>query len=142
MATIVYGTHHFNKNKGIYDQKTPCSCGKVYSKIYIKQNRWFHIDYIPLIPLGSKYYAICPFCADGREITNKVAKQRIAAGPAPADITLYARHIASVKRYELRAREIATGEDMFLAGDLKKGELKEQLKSRGMKLKDVEIQEA
>ncbi|MGN0403056.1 MAG: hypothetical protein ACI4HQ_12470 [Acetatifactor sp.] len=142
MSVIYYGVHYFNHNKGSYGARMACpSCGKEYRRVYIKQSKWFHIDYIPLIPLVPDYVKICPVCGDGEKVKGRDAKAEIAAGEGnnASELKPYVKHVKAEKKYEFWYKDLGTGEDMFLFGGLKKGDLKRELKARGLKLSKTEM---
>ena len=72
---IVYGVHHFRKVKGFLGQSVACSCGNTYPRQIIKDSKWGHFEYIPLIPLGSDYYSVCPVCMHGYKADKQQKKE-------------------------------------------------------------------
>jgi len=54
--------------------KEPQYCERCHNTthwILEKQRRWIVIFFIPVIPLGTKYFAYCPICHNGYEITRE-----------------------------------------------------------------------
>lgn len=144
MAAIYYGTHVFNKTLGNLGETVKCSyCQKTYKRIYIKHNRWFHIEFIPLIPLPARYSCCCPICGDADTLKGKEAKALIAAhknDTSAPELTPHIRYYKDSKCYSFSYTDNATGEEIPVSSDMKKGDLKPLLKTRGLKFnkKDVE----
>ena len=70
-----YGVQHFRKNKGCYGQPVACSCGHTYPREIIRDSKWGHFDYIPLIPMGTDYYSVCPVCMNGFKADKEQKKE-------------------------------------------------------------------
>ncbi|MCR5415882.1 MAG: zinc ribbon domain-containing protein [Pseudobutyrivibrio sp.] len=78
---LVYGTTR--KNKEIANTNTLYQCNhcKNVSRFMILRNRlYFTLFFIPLIPLSSHYYEVCPICERGHQITKAEAYTVIKNG--------------------------------------------------------------
>ena len=85
-----YGVQHFRKNKGCYGQPVACNCGHTYPREIIRDSKWGHFDYIPLIPMGTDYYSVCPVCMNGLKADKeqkKEIKQLLAQAPSNVHFT-------------------------------------------------------
>lgn len=145
MAMYIYGTRSTTKLAGYFGPESTCPhCGKTYPKAYLKIGKYFHIDYIPLIPLKGNYFRMCPICGIGTELKSKEGKAEIAQlGPANAPkLSYYSRHILKDKpkgllkadnSYEFWVRDEATGEETCISAKLSKSDLKDRKKARGIK---------
>lgn len=148
MATIVYGTKTFSKNLGYFGPRQQCpTCGRVYSKSLVRYRKWAHFEYIPVFPVKSTYFHMCPVCGSGYEVDKTAAKNMLASQPVTnQNIELFGRHILANKAkgllatdtsYELWARDTFTGEQICIGSNLMKDQIKQQKKDRG--LKDIPI---
>ena len=82
---VVFGMHHFRKNVGHYFQVETCRhCGCTYQKNYIKESKWVHVYFIPMIPAGSNWYKECPICNAAEQVKRKQAKMEMQAFPPVA----------------------------------------------------------
>lgn len=139
MATIVYGTHNFKKNLGPHGEAYECPCcHNVFQDVYVKINKWGHLEYIPLIPLGSYYIHFCPICANGDKFEkNKIAKENIKAETAPSTQNIEYRSVfhksAKPKTYDLYAEDKNTGKTYTIREGLPKADYKYELKIRCIK---------
>lgn len=146
MAMIVYGTHVFTKMKGYYGLKEECPyCHRAYKKAYVKYSKWWHLSYIPLIPLKKRYYKMCPICTGAIELTSREAKDQMERAydiNEPQQLEMYAKHILAKKpkgllahdmSYEFWVKDLITGEEICVATNLSKDRVNEIKKERGLK---------
>lgn len=133
---FVYGTRRVNTKKGYFGEPTACPvCGHTYKPSLIKVTKYFHIDYIPLMYLGSKWYTCCPVCAAAYETQKETAKAIIAGG---FDTTT--QNLTGVEMYDktnkIRSfimRDNISGQDMCIETNITKSRAKELKKERGLK---------
>ncbi len=129
---IVFGMHHFRKITGHYGQAETCpQCGCTYQKSFIKESRWIHVYFIPMIPAGSRYYKVCPVCYAGEEIKRKQAKEEMKAFP-PVAQDLYPRvnyHTSSGK-YDILLEDHNSGQIYTLCHNADKKRIKQIKKDR------------
>lgn len=153
-VTVVSGTHVFTKNLGYCGAPQLCpNCGKTYKRSLIKHSLWWHLYYIPLIPLKPKYTYACPICGAGESLTGKEGKtvKQLPVDPTPQNLVIYAKHYPANKEkgflktdtaYELWVDDTVSGEKIQLSsqGDTTKDTIKTVRKNRG--LKKIEIIES
>ena len=145
MGAVYYGTRTFSKFLGFFGPKQECTnCHRTYKKSYLKYTSWFHIDFIPLVPTKTRYFKACPICGAGFEMKKKDAKMEMQA---PGDGTVqtlepHAKHILANKpkglmktdnSYELWLKDGETGEDICIASEITKEDLKNFKKERAYK---------
>lgn len=145
MGMIMYGTKVFTKFKGYFGEREECACcHKTYKKSYVKFTTWFHIDEIPLFPVKSTYYKMCPICGDSIEMKGKYAKAEmvVTGEPETQQLETYAKHILANKpkgimsvdnSYEFWVKDLSTGEEICVATGLTKDVVKRMKKERGLK---------
>ncbi len=145
MGMIIYGTRVFTKNAGYYGNQEECQfCHKTYKKGYVKNSVWVHLDYLPLFPVKTTYFKMCPVCGNGFELDKKTAKQEMQdrQDTTGQNLEVYAKHILADKpkgimsvdtSYELWVKDVMTGEDICLATGLTKDNVKDTKKARGLK---------
>lgn len=145
MSMIIYGTRVFTKNVGYYGNQEECQfCHKIYKKGYVKNTVWVHLEYLPLFPVKTVYFKMCPVCGNGFELDKKTAKQEMQdrQDTTGQNLEVYAKHILADKpkgimsvdtSYELWVKDVMTGEDICLATGLTKDNVKDTKKARGLK---------
>ena len=145
MAVIWWGTHVFNSNKGYHGEKVACpDCGRVYAPAYVKSSFWFHIEFIPLIPYKSMYRKFCPVCGYGVEMKGKEGKAELKEKAEVTDQAFepYVNHNLADKpkgilktdnSYEFHVKDLNSGEDICVAKNLTKEEVKKIKKGRAYK---------
>ena len=150
MATVYYGTRTFSKFVGYFGEKKECpNCHRTYKNSYVKFSSWFHIYFIPLVPTKTVYFKSCPICGVGYELKKKEAVQEIKAGGDAEfqGFEPHAKHILANKpkgilktdnSYELWLKDLASGEDILVASEINKDDLKRFKKERGYKKIPVE----
>lgn len=145
MAVIVYGTHVFTKLAGYYGPKEECPvCGRIYKKGYVRNTVWAHLEYIPLFPVKKTYFKMCPVCGRGVELKNKEAKAEMANGSdgQRQEFEAYVKHVLANKptgmfstdnSYEFWIRDLVSGEEIRVASQITKDQVKNIKKGRGYK---------
>ncbi|MCR5146494.1 MAG: zinc ribbon domain-containing protein [Clostridia bacterium] len=145
MGMIMYGTKVFTKFKGYYGEKVECPCcRKTYKKSYVKYTTWFHINAVPLFPVNFTYYKMCPICGDAEKVKVKQAKaEMVQTGELEGQqLEAYAKHILANKpkgflavdnSYEFWVKDLLTGEEICVATNLTKNQIKDMKKERGLK---------
>lgn len=145
MGLILYGTRCFTKFEGYYGEKEECPhCHKIYKSAYVKNNKWFHIDYLPIIPIKKTYFKMCPICSYGTELNSKEGKKEMlnSTDSSQQKLETYVKHVLIKKptgmmsvdtSYELWVKDLITGEEICVASDLTKSTIKEMKKVRGLK---------
>lgn len=147
MGVVYYGVRSFKKVFGPTGDVKECPyCHKSYQETYVKFNKWGHIDFIPLLPLGADYFHFCPVCFEGGKFEKqdkKTAKAVIKAkGPVTTNLVPKAVHHAADKTYDLVLEDKNSGETFTIQSGMKKGDYKQLLKNRFYKKKNVEVIEA
>lgn len=140
-----YGVQHFRKNKGCYGQPVACNCGHTYPREIIRDSKWGHFDYIPLIPMGTDYYSVCPVCMNGFKADKeqkKEIKQLLAQAPSNVHFTPHMVSYADKKTFDFYLQDDATGEKIRILQGVSKYEVKEEYKSRLIKKKDIVQEES
>lgn len=136
MGTIVYGTYHFTKLMGYFGEPTTCPvCRRTYKQAIVKDVKWGHVDYIPLLPMGSQYIQECPICAEDKNLTKKLA-QNIMNKPgdgAEQKLTPFVRYDKPNKYREFIIKDEASGEEICVASGISKSDCKHIAKDRGLK---------
>lgn len=145
MGTFYYGTRVFSKLLGYYGEAEECPvCHRTYQKGYVKYNKWAHLNFIPIIPTGKRYYAVCPICGNDKELDKKEAKAVIKNTTTPSNqsFNVYAKHIMANKpkgiladdtSYELWVKDLVSNEEVCVATDFTKDTLKDMKLERGLK---------
>jgi len=135
MGVVYYGVESFKKVYGPKGEVKECSyCHKAYQETYVKFNKWGHIDYIPLIPLGADYYHFCPVCFSGDKFIKEGKKEakRVVKESTPATTNLVPRGVihSAEKRYDLFLDDKNSGESIPIRTSMTKSEYKQLKKSR------------
>lgn len=144
MGTFYYGTRVFSKLMGYFGPKQECDqCHRAYTRAIVKYSTWFHFDYIPIIPTKTQYVKMCPICGAGFELLKADAKQEMQAGNNGfPGFEPHAKHIMANKpkgllatdnSYELWLKDLSTGEDIIIASEITKEDIKNLKKERGYK---------
>lgn len=75
---IFYGTRIFSKQLGAMHQTALCgNCQAQVRQAVIREWTWFTLFFIPLIPLWTSYFVICPNCGKKTKIKKRDAKSMI-----------------------------------------------------------------
>ena len=150
MGTIVYGTRTFSKHLGYFGTALECDhCHRTYKKAFVKFSSWFHIDYIPLVPTKTIYFKACPICGAGYEVKKKDAKTEMQTSGIDNSqvLTPHAKHILANKpkgllkadkSFELWIKDEVSGEDILVASEIEKEEIKNIKRERGWKKVPIE----
>lgn len=139
MGVFYYGVHQFQKNLGPHGEAYECEyCHTTYQDTYIKVNKWGHLDFIPLIPLGSYYVHVCPICGSGDKFEkNQIAKENMKAETEPSTQKLEYRSTfhksAKPKTYDLFVDDKNSGASYTVRTAIDKGNYKSVLKNFGLK---------
>ena len=144
MAVFYYGVESFKKVFGPKGDPEECPfCHKTYQKTYVKFNKWGHLDYIPLIPMGADYYSFCPVCFNGGKLVKdekKKAKATVKDKSAPTTnlVPKGINHKAE-KTWDLILEDKNSGETFNIVTGVKKSEYKQVKKNRFYKkIEEVE----
>lgn len=132
---FVYGVRSFKKVYGPKGQPEACPfCHKVYQETYVKFRKYGHLDYIPLIPMGSDIYHFCPVCFYGDKFDKQGKKEAKAVikDQTPATTNLIPRgiHHVSAKTWDLVLQDQTTNEVIPIKTGINKGEYKKLKKDR------------
>ncbi|MEG0176766.1 zinc-ribbon domain-containing protein [Anaerorhabdus sp.] len=74
---VIFGTKITQKILG-YEKKIRCGrCNNVTPWQIVKVTNWFSLFFIPIFPLSTKYYEICPICHGATPITKSEAEALI-----------------------------------------------------------------
>ncbi len=144
MGVVYYGVRSFKKVYGPKGEVKECSfCHKAYQETYVKFNKWGHLDFIPLIPLGADYYHFCPVCFNGDKCIKDAKKEakRIIKDSTPVTTNLVPRgvHHAATKTYDLILEDKNSSESITIQSGMKKSDYKALKKNRFYKkIEEVE----
>ncbi|MBR5937326.1 MAG: hypothetical protein IKZ90_03515 [Clostridiales bacterium] len=135
MAVYYYGVRSFKKVYGPKGEPKECSyCHKVYQETYVKFNKWGHIDYIPLLPMGADYYHFCPVCFSGDKFDKKGKKEakKIVKDQTAPTTNLVPKGInhKAQKTWDLVLEDKNSGEVLPVASGMKKSDYKALKKNR------------
>lgn len=145
MGMILYGTKVFTKKMGYVGSPVECStCAKSYKMSVVRYRRWGHLNYIPLFPIKSTYYKMCPICASGYELKRADVKTELASiNPQETqNLDYYAKHVLANKpkgimsvdqSYEFWAKDLVSGEEICVSAGIAKDDVKNMKKIRGAK---------
>lgn len=149
MATIVYGVKTFPKRLGDFGEEVFCQyCSKSYKQAIVRVRRAGHLEYIPILPMTSKYYIQCPVCAASEEVKKKNIKDKIeeAKQSGESKLEFVVKHVlanrptsmkdkllAGDTSYELWAKDLTDNDEFCVQTGLSKSELKKQSRARGLK---------
>lgn len=145
---FIWGTKVFTSFKGYFGGREECpNCHRSYIPSYVKATTWAHFDYIPIFPVKSKYYKMCPICGHNHELKSQEAKAlMINMDNGTQQLAVYARHVLHNKpekkfqidnSYELWVKDLVTNEDICVATGLTKENIKNAKKNRGIKAMDI-----
>ncbi len=144
MGTFYYGVESFKKVYGPKGEPKECPfCHKVYQETYVKFNKWGHLDFIPLIPLGSDLYHFCPVCFTGDKLVKgekKAAKKLVKDKTAPTtNLVPRGVHHKAEKTWDLFLDDKNSGETFTIQSAMKKSDYKKLKKDRFYKkIQEVE----
>ncbi|MBR5040461.1 MAG: hypothetical protein IKX68_05050 [Clostridiales bacterium] len=132
---FVYGVRSFKKVYGPKGQPQACPfCHKEYQETYVKFRKYWHLDYIPLIPLGSDIYHFCPVCFYGDKFDKQGEKaaKALIKDTTPPTTHLIPRgvHHTAEKTWDLVVQDQISGEVFPVKTGMKKGEYKQLKKDR------------
>lgn len=142
MGVIIYGVHHFRKWKGYCGAPITCpDCGNTYQREIIRDAKWGHIDFIPLLPLGTDYYVVCPVCYAG-EIADKARKKEIKGllaqnNPPYQKLTPHLVTHADTNTYDLILQDDISGQRFTVERDASKKEIRRTCKDRFYKKQNI-----
>ncbi len=83
---ILFGTRRMNKEMGVDNRqlyKCP-HCNNVSHYKIVRNRLYFTLFFVPVLPLSSTYYEVCPICERGGIITKAIAKEAVEAPEAIA----------------------------------------------------------
>ena len=76
---ILFGTKRTNKELGDSYSMYKCThCDNERPLKVIKNRLWFTLFFIPVIPLSTKYYCVCPICNFGSKVKKQEALELMA----------------------------------------------------------------
>ena len=135
MGVVYYGVESFKKIYGPQGEPKTCSyCHQTYQETYVKFNKWGHIDYIPLIPLGADYWHFCPVCFQGDKFVKEDKKEakRIVKMKTPPTTNLVPKGIIhqAEKTYDLILEDKNSGQTFPIRTSMSKSDYKTLKKNR------------
>lgn len=71
---IIFGSKYREKE---YDRAWPVQCPQCRNECYyrpVKQRKWFHVFWIPIIPWRKQYWLSCPVCETGYKLNKTLFK--------------------------------------------------------------------
>ncbi|MBO4688417.1 MAG: hypothetical protein J5636_07870 [Clostridiales bacterium] len=144
MGVFYYGVESFKKVYGPKGEPKECAyCHKTYQETYVKFNKWGHLDFIPLIPLGADYYHFCPVCFTGDKLVkgDKKAAKKLVKDKSEPTTKLVPRGInhKAEKTWDLVLDDKVSGETIPIQSGMKKSDYKQLKKNRFYKkIEEVE----
>ena len=133
-----FGIHRFRKVLGSYGEASPCPhCGNTYSAKCVRINRWFHINFLPLIPLGFEYHRHCPVCW----YSERVKKAELGSKSGFDLLVPGAVYHTLSKTYDLELKDADTGRRFRLLSAGPKSQYKKIIKQRGYKNIEIATQD-
>ena len=135
MAVYYYGVESFKKVYGPKGEVKECAyCHRAYQETYVKFRKWGHLDYIPLIPLGSDYYHFCPICFYGDKFIKgekKQAKKIVKDKSAPVTFLVpRGVHHKAEKTWDLLIDDKVSGQTFPIQMGMTKSDYKALKKNR------------
>ena len=132
---VVYGVKSFKKVYGPKGEPVACPfCHKVYQETYVKFRKWGHIDYLPLLPLGSDLYHFCPVCFFGDKFDKQGKKQAKAVikdtTPSTTFLVPKGIHHVAAKTWDLVILDQTTNEVFPIRSGMTKSQYKQMKKDR------------
>ena len=105
---------------------------------------WSHVEYIPLFPVETTYFKMCPVCGSGVELKKKEAKAEMSSNndESRQEFEAFAKHVLANKpsgfmstdnSYEFWVRDLISGEEILVETGLTKDQIKRMKKGRGYK---------
>lgn len=79
---ILWGFNTFKKDMLETGPYTCNYCNNATLFKIVRVRKWFTLFFIPIIPLSSKYYHVCPICNQGVLMAKEQAKDAIARAKA------------------------------------------------------------
>jgi hypothetical protein len=77
---IIWGTKGFEVNLGYTNISTSCPhCNNEVTLLAKKMGRKFTLFWIPLFPIESSYYILCPICSAGKKVSRAEAEQYLGS---------------------------------------------------------------
>ncbi|MEE3342886.1 MAG: hypothetical protein VZS44_02225 [Bacilli bacterium] len=144
---FVYGTKILTKFKGYFGAKEECpNCHKTYTPAFVKVKTWAHFDYLPIFPIKTRYYKMCPVCGVNHELKTKEAKPLMINKDENQNTKVYIKHVLHNKpekklqtdtSYELWFKDNITNEELCVSTGLTKKDIKTIKKNRGLKTIDI-----
>lgn len=72
---IIFGTRTTEKAVGEFVSTTTCGrCNQLQNYQLYQITNWFTLFFIPIIPYRTKYYEICSFCREQKELPKALAQ--------------------------------------------------------------------
>ena len=139
---IIYGIKVFNTVMGYYGDVCECPhCHSQYKNEILREKNFVHIMFIPLIPVKTRYYKICPRCMNRVEINKDEAKTLLAMPDNTGQkFNVYGVHRNQNNTYEIWTRDMKTNMDTCVINNLNKTQLNNFKKNSGHK--DIVVNEA
>jgi len=80
---IIWGTHTYKKLLGTAQMVNCGHCSNVVPFQIVRARTWFTLFWIPLIPLSTKYFIVCPICGSGVQVKKDQAFAELTASEPP-----------------------------------------------------------
>lgn len=75
---IIWGSRTIEKNLGHSQETYMCRhCNNASNYKIFHRTKWFTLFWIPIIPLGRKYFVACPICNYGNELPKSTAMAHV-----------------------------------------------------------------
>ena len=124
------GIHRFKKVLGPHGSPATCAnCGNTYSPTIVRINRWFHVNFLPLIPLGFEYWRHCPVCW----YSERIKKADMGEKSGFNLLVPYAYVHKRSATYDLELKDADTNQRFRILSRATKGSYKKVVKMRGYK---------
>lgn len=79
---IIFGTKSTKKILGVQKRVRCGRCNNIAPWQVLKITNWFSLFFLPIIPISTKYFEICPICHGANQITYEEAIQSIVSESA------------------------------------------------------------
>ena len=78
---IIWGTRAFQKLLGNTITYTCGHCNNINPFLVVRVRRWFTLFWIPIFPISSKYFVLCPTCKEGTRVRKEEALAAVGQEP-------------------------------------------------------------
>jgi len=80
---IIWGTHTYKKLIGAAKTVNCGHCNNVVTFQILRARTWFTLFWIPIFPVSSKYFILCPICGSGIQVKKDQALAEVTSTEPP-----------------------------------------------------------